>query len=176
MTELTEFLFPAPARRTVGGIVRWWESRRLAYNLFVGGAGLLSLGAINLITLIPPGFTEGGFPLAGCCRVRRDGERLLLGGACHRDRSSEALGREALAGGTCALPDGADIFGGSRPFSHPACHDRVGHPGLIRPLLERPNHTEEKLPVVVGPGAAEFRLRPHSPLDRRRSRSCHPVG
>ena len=55
MTELTEFLFPAPARRTVGGIVRWWESRRLAYNVFVGGAGLLSLGAIKLITLLPPG-------------------------------------------------------------------------------------------------------------------------
>ena len=62
MTELTEFLFPAPARRTVGGIVRWWESRRLAYNLFVGGAGLLSLGAINLITLIPPGLPSVGFP------------------------------------------------------------------------------------------------------------------
>jgi hypothetical protein len=62
MTELTEFLFPAPARRTVGGIVRWWESRRLAYNLFVGGAGLLSLGAINLITLIPPRLPGVGFP------------------------------------------------------------------------------------------------------------------
>ena len=62
MTELTEFLFPAPARRTVGGIVRWWESRRLAYNLFLGGAGLLSLGAINLITLIPPGLPSVGFP------------------------------------------------------------------------------------------------------------------
>ncbi len=61
MTALTEFLFPAPARRTVGGIVRWWESRRLAYNLFVGGAGLLSLGAINLITLIPPGLPRVGF-------------------------------------------------------------------------------------------------------------------
>ena len=62
MTELTEFLFPAPARRTVGGIVRWWESRRLAYNLFVGGAGLLSLGATNLIMLIPPGLPRVGFP------------------------------------------------------------------------------------------------------------------
>ena len=56
MTALTEFLFPAPARRTVGGIVRWWESRRLANNLFVGGAGLLSLGAMKLIMLLPPGF------------------------------------------------------------------------------------------------------------------------
>ncbi len=57
MTELTEFLFPAPARRSVGGIVRWWESRRLAYNVFVGGAGLVSLGVVNLITSlssVPP--------------------------------------------------------------------------------------------------------------------------
>ena len=57
MTELTEFLFPAPARRSVGGIVRWWESRRLAYNVLVGGAGLVSLGVVNLVTLlsdIPP--------------------------------------------------------------------------------------------------------------------------
>ena len=53
MTELTEFLFPAPARRTAGGIVRWWESRRLAYNVLVGGAGLFSLGVMNLITLLP---------------------------------------------------------------------------------------------------------------------------
>ena len=52
MTELTEFLFPAPARRSVSGIVRWWESRRLAYNVFVGAAGLVSLGAVNLITLL----------------------------------------------------------------------------------------------------------------------------
>ena len=52
MTELTEFLFPAPARRSVGGIVRWWESRRLAYNAFVGAAGLVSLGVVNLISLV----------------------------------------------------------------------------------------------------------------------------
>ncbi len=52
MTELTEFLFPAPARRSVSGIVRWWESRRLAFNVCVGAAGLVSLGAVNLITLL----------------------------------------------------------------------------------------------------------------------------
>ena len=65
MTELTEFLFPAPARRTVGGIVRWWESRRLAYNVFVGGAGLLSLGVMQLIALIPPGFPGTPVPWQG---------------------------------------------------------------------------------------------------------------
>jgi len=54
MSALTEFLFPAPARRSVGGIIRWWESRRLAYNVMVGGAGLVSLGVVNVIALLPP--------------------------------------------------------------------------------------------------------------------------
>ena len=45
MSALTEFLFPAPARRTVGGIVGWWERRRLAYNVAVGAGGLVTLGA-----------------------------------------------------------------------------------------------------------------------------------
>ena len=49
MTSLTEFLFPAPARRTTGAIIGWWESRRLAYNVWVGSAGLVSL-AINFAT------------------------------------------------------------------------------------------------------------------------------
>lgn len=44
MSALTEFLFPAPAQRTVGSILRWWEKRRLAYNVAVGCAGLVSLG------------------------------------------------------------------------------------------------------------------------------------
>lgn len=54
MNALTDFLFPAPAQRSAAGIVRWWESRRLHYNLIVGAAGLLSLGAIRIITWLPP--------------------------------------------------------------------------------------------------------------------------
>ena len=56
MTELTEFLFPAPARRSVGSIVLWWESRRFAFNVFVGGAGLVSLSAVGLTALLPGAF------------------------------------------------------------------------------------------------------------------------
>ena len=64
MTELTEFFFPAPARRSVGGIVHWWESRRLAYNVFVGGAGLVSLGAVQLTAFLPGGLpAPSGWPL-----------------------------------------------------------------------------------------------------------------
>lgn len=51
---LTEFLFPTPAKRNVKSIVWWWESRRLHYNVIVGGTGLISLGAFKLLTSIPP--------------------------------------------------------------------------------------------------------------------------
>ncbi|MEX2282655.1 MAG: hypothetical protein WEE89_09255 [Gemmatimonadota bacterium] len=54
MTDITEFLFPAPAPRTVGGIVRWWESRRLKYNLMVGAAGLTSTAVVAILTFLPP--------------------------------------------------------------------------------------------------------------------------
>ena len=54
MTALTEFLFPAPAKRSAGAIVRWWERRRLAYNAAVGAAGLFSLSAVTLVSMLPP--------------------------------------------------------------------------------------------------------------------------
>jgi hypothetical protein len=53
---LVEFLFPFPAaRRTTMGILMWWESRRMPYNVAVGTAGLISLAAIYL-THPGPGF------------------------------------------------------------------------------------------------------------------------
>lgn len=54
MTALTDFLFPAPARRGVLPILRWWEARRLRYNLLVGASGLASLVAVRLVTWLPP--------------------------------------------------------------------------------------------------------------------------
>ncbi len=54
MSALTEFLFPAPARRTVGSIIGWWESRRLRYNALVGGAGVVSLAASTIVGHLPP--------------------------------------------------------------------------------------------------------------------------
>jgi hypothetical protein len=53
---LSEVLFPLPAvRRTPVGILTWWESRRLIYNVIVGATGLVTLGIIGAISLIPPG-------------------------------------------------------------------------------------------------------------------------
>lgn len=52
MTSLTEFLFPAPAPRTVRAILGWWESRRLAFNAMVGSAGLVSVGALLSMSVL----------------------------------------------------------------------------------------------------------------------------
>lgn len=61
MSALTEFLFPAPARRTAGAILGWWEKRRLPFNLAVGGAGLVTLGLTSVIAALPP-FGSSFFP------------------------------------------------------------------------------------------------------------------
>jgi hypothetical protein len=63
MTSLAEFLFPAPAERSTGGIVRWWESRRLPYNLIVGGTGIFALGGVTILRLLPPGLPDQLPPL-----------------------------------------------------------------------------------------------------------------
>jgi hypothetical protein len=55
MHSITEFLFPAPASRSVGAIVRWWEKRRLVYNLAVGAAGSVSFVAMSVVDSILKG-------------------------------------------------------------------------------------------------------------------------
>ena len=55
VSALTHLLFPAPAEvRSTASIFRWWESRRLTFNVIVGGTGLVTLAAMNLIALLPP--------------------------------------------------------------------------------------------------------------------------
>ena len=62
MTALTRILFPLPDyRRTAGSLFQWWESRRLTYNLFVGGTGLVSLAAMTLFSVLPPRGQPIGF-------------------------------------------------------------------------------------------------------------------
>lgn len=51
-----EVLFPLPAlRRTPMGILTWWESRRLVYNIIVGATGMVSLAFMGILSLVPPG-------------------------------------------------------------------------------------------------------------------------
>ncbi len=156
MTELTEFLFPAPARRSVSGIVRWWESRRLAYNVLVGGAG----------TRVPRGReprhlacgrSVAQWPMDRGGRVWRDGERLLSAGAHGRNRSSETLGQKAPTCGTLSLPDGADVFRGPCSISRAAGLDHLGRTDRHRPVLERPDHAEEGLLTLLDRAPRDFR-------------------
>ena len=50
-SRLVGFLYPAPARRrTFGGIFRWWESRRLAYNVVVGACGAVTMSIATIFT------------------------------------------------------------------------------------------------------------------------------
>ena len=53
-SAIVRFLYPTPAVRTVPGIFRWWERRRLGYNLIVGSAGVVSLGLSWIIAALPP--------------------------------------------------------------------------------------------------------------------------
>jgi hypothetical protein len=55
MSKLVEFLYPLPELRSSPlSLLRWWESRRPAFNAIIGGAGLVTLGAVRLITVLPP--------------------------------------------------------------------------------------------------------------------------
>jgi hypothetical protein len=50
-----DVLYPLAAnRRTTGSIIAWWESRRPTYNLMVGAAGVVTIGVIKAISLLPP--------------------------------------------------------------------------------------------------------------------------
>ena len=51
-SPLVRFLYPAPAERRVGGIIKWWEKRRLAYNAVLAGSGIGTI-FMALLTLNP---------------------------------------------------------------------------------------------------------------------------
>ena len=51
-TILADFLYPPPAERRVGAIIRWWEKRRLPYNLIVGATGLVTMTFGALLTSV----------------------------------------------------------------------------------------------------------------------------
>lgn len=62
MPDLVQVLFPDPPLvRTPLRLLRWWEGRRLTYNLVVGGAGVLTLGVAALIRALPGPLHHGGF-------------------------------------------------------------------------------------------------------------------
>jgi hypothetical protein len=59
MSRLVQVLYPlADGRRTLVSLLRWWESRRLFYNLVVGATGMVTLIGISILSL-----GELGLPL-----------------------------------------------------------------------------------------------------------------
>jgi hypothetical protein len=109
-SSLTDFLFPAPAPRTVGGIVRWWESRRLHYNVIVGGAGFLTLGIVNLVASLPPNPHSIGFFWGPVIAYG------LLANACYLLGPIAEIAVEKLSRGKI-LPTGPSLFRMGLTFS-----------------------------------------------------------
>lgn len=68
ITSITDFLFATPARRSTVAIIAWWERRRLAYNAWVGAAGIVSLVTVSTANVL----------VGGAAHVR---EALLLAAA-----------------------------------------------------------------------------------------------
>jgi hypothetical protein len=56
VSALVRLLYPAPVwSRSPGAVIRWWERKRLTYNIVVGTAGLSTLLVVNALGLLPPG-------------------------------------------------------------------------------------------------------------------------
>jgi hypothetical protein len=55
MTAFARLLFPVTdVRRAPATLLRWWETRRPAYNLIVGGAGVVTLAVLQVLSWLPP--------------------------------------------------------------------------------------------------------------------------
>ena len=54
MSSFVDFFYPLPARRrTAGAVILWWEKRRLAYNLIVGGVGCATIAVTTALFALP---------------------------------------------------------------------------------------------------------------------------
>jgi len=110
MSALTEFLYPAPAARKVGGILKWWESRRLHFNAIVGSSGLVSLGAFHVLTSIPPNAPDVPFFWAPVLAFG------LLANVCYFLGPTVEIAVEKLGGGK-VLPTGPALYRMGLTFS-----------------------------------------------------------
>jgi hypothetical protein len=55
MTAIEKYFFtPLYYPRSAWSVLRWWEARRLMFNVWVGGAGLFSLAVVSIISRLPP--------------------------------------------------------------------------------------------------------------------------
>jgi hypothetical protein len=55
MTAVEKYFFtPIYHPHSPWSVFKWWESRRLLFNVTVGSAGLISLGTATLFAILPP--------------------------------------------------------------------------------------------------------------------------
>jgi hypothetical protein len=55
MTAIEKYFFtPLYYPRSSWSVLRWWEARRPVFNLWVGGAGLVTLGVVSILFRLPP--------------------------------------------------------------------------------------------------------------------------
>ena len=107
---LGRFLYPEPAERRTGAIIRWWESRRLPYNLIIGGVGAVSLGIVALVAALPPGGDFIGFPLIGIAIY------AAFANVCYSLGPAVELALEKIWGGKL-LPTGPLLFRAGLTFA-----------------------------------------------------------
>ena len=63
MSKLVTVLFPEPTlRRSPVALIRWWESRRVTFNLVVGATGLVTLSVITVGVFLPMGIPLAELP------------------------------------------------------------------------------------------------------------------
>ena len=107
---IADFLYPKPARRTVGAIFGWWERRRLAYNAIVAAGGAVTLAVGWLGNLLVGNPMTLGFVLTPVVPV------LLAANACYtlgpivESLAHKLWGREVL-------PVGPHLFRAGLIFS-----------------------------------------------------------
>ena len=108
---VSEVLFPLPAlRRTPVGILTWWESRRLIYNVIVGTTGLVTLGILAAISIIPPGLPPLRPPLAAILAYG------VLANVCYTFGPFVEIALERIWGNR-VLPVGPSLFRQGLSFS-----------------------------------------------------------
>lgn len=117
MSGLAKFLFPAPAERRTGAIFKWWEKRRLSYNLAITGGGLLTYVYGTVVTLLPPNSTGLDYPpLEGPLTILLVANAVYLLGPATEVLLSRVLGSQgpaagpALFRGLLTLGVGAALF------------------------------------------------------------------
>ena len=109
-STIADFLYPVPAARRPGAIIRWWEARRIPFNLIVGGSGVASLGIISLISILPPSAHGFSIPFLGIVAYG------VLANLCYSLGPATELLIEKLSGGKI-LPTGPLLLRAGLTFS-----------------------------------------------------------